>query len=160
MLPQIAGRAANAGVVWRAPLSMPSSLAMPVERGVASAPEGFPHLAGFEQSVTSMTVADAAADSGYLETLSFTGDLFLNLLSFLMLCRVVISWYPKTDLASPPFSFVVFPTEWLLRPTRSIVPPAFGVDISPIVWLAVTTFLHEIFLGQQGLLTLKMKYGM
>ena len=85
----------------------------------------------------------------WVAPVALSGDVFLNLLSFLMLCRVVISWYPKTDLTSFPYSLVVFPTEWLLRPTRGIVPPAFGVDVSPIVWLAISTFLHEIFLGQQ-----------
>ncbi|GMH79132.1 hypothetical protein TrST_g1211 [Triparma strigata] len=100
-----------------------------------------------------------AETEAWVAPVALGGDIFLNALSFLMLCRVVISWYPKSDLSSPPFSFVVLPTEWLLRPTRGLVPPAFGVDVSPIVWLAISTFLHEIFLGQQGLLTLKIKYG-
>merc|ERR1712232_446368 len=86
-------------------------------------------------------------------------DPTLNLLSFAMLCRIVISWYPTTNLNTLPFNIVVWPTEPLLRPTRSVVPPAFGVDISPMVWLGFFTFLHEILLGQQGLLTLKIKYG-
>lgn len=58
-----------------------------------------------------------------------------------------------------PFSLVVWPTELLLRSIRGVIPPAFGVDITPIVWLAIFSFLNEILLGQQGLLTLKMKYG-
>mmetsp|Transcript_16040 Transcript_16040/g.30276 ORF Transcript_16040/g.30276 Transcript_16040/m.30276 type:complete len:205 (+) Transcript_16040:256-870(+) len=84
---------------------------------------------------------------------------FLNLFSFAMLCRVVISWYPKSNLNEFPYNVVVWPTEPLLRAIRGTVPPAFGVDITPIVWLAVFTFFNEILLGQQGLLTMKMKYG-
>merc|ERR1712127_609854 len=83
----------------------------------------------------------------------------LNILSFFMLCRVVISWYPNTNLNEVPWNIVAWPTEPLLKTTRNVVPPAFGVDISPFVWLGVFTFLNEIFLGQQGLLVLKMKYG-
>jgi len=42
---------------------------------------------------------------------------------------------------------------------RGSIPPAFGVDITPIVWLGIFSFFNEILLGQQGLLTMKMKYG-
>ncbi|GMI60217.1 hypothetical protein ScalyP_jg2499, partial [Parmales sp. scaly parma] len=72
---------------------------------------------------------------------------------------IVISWYPKARLNEFPYLLVVAPTEWLLKYTRVIAPTAFGVDISPIIWVAVFTFLHEIFLGQQGLLTLQMRYS-
>lgn len=84
---------------------------------------------------------------------------FLNIFSFAMLCRVVISWYPTVNLNELPFNLAVWPTEPLLRAIRGLVPPAFGVDITPIVWLAVFSFFNEILLGQQGLLTMKIKYG-
>jgi YggT family protein len=58
-----------------------------------------------------------------------------------------------------PWILVAWPTEFLLRLIRNAVPPAFGVDITPIVWLGIFTFVHEILLGQQGLLTMKIKYG-
>jgi YggT family protein len=58
-----------------------------------------------------------------------------------------------------PWIFLVVPTEPLLQAVKGIVPPAFGVDITPVFWLAIFTFIHEILLGQQGLLTLKLKYG-
>lgn len=80
-------------------------------------------------------------------------------LSTPQLCRVVISWYPKANLNEPPYNIVAWPTEPLLRLIRGSVPPAFGVDITPIVWLAIFTFFNEILLGQQGLLTMKIKYG-
>ena len=84
---------------------------------------------------------------------------FLNIFSFMMLCRVVISWYPTTNLNEFPFALAVWPTEPLLKLIRGAVPPAFGVDITPIVWLGIFTFFNEILLGQQGLLTMKIKYG-
>ena len=43
--------------------------------------------------------------------------------------------------------------EYLLR-VEPTVPPSFGVDISPVVWIAVASFLREILLGQQGILVL------
>lgn len=72
---------------------------------------------------------------------------------------MIISWYPKTNLNEVPFNFVAWPTEPLLKMIRGIIPPSFGVDITPIVWVGVFTFLHEILLGQQGLFTMKLKYG-
>jgi YggT family protein len=75
------------------------------------------------------------------------------------LCRVVLSWYPTTNLNELPWNLVAWPTEPLLRSIRNAIPPAFGVDITPIFWLGLLTFVHEIMLGQQGLLTLKIKYG-
>lgn len=77
----------------------------------------------------------------------------------LQLCRVVISWYPNSNLKEFPYNLVVWPTEPLLRAIRGTVPPAFGVDITPIVWLGIFTFFSEILIGQQGLLTMKIKYG-
>jgi YggT family protein len=70
-----------------------------------------------------------------------------------------LSWYPTTKLTELPWILLVVPTEPLLRAVKGIIPPAFGVDITPVFWLAIFTFIHEILLGQQGLLTLKLKYG-
>ncbi|GFH46769.1 hypothetical protein CTEN210_03243 [Chaetoceros tenuissimus] len=95
----------------------------------------------------------------WVEPLSQILGPFFNIFSFFMLCRVVISWYPTSNLNEFPYNVVVWPTEPLLRAIRGTVPPAFGVDITPIVWLAIFSFFNEILCGQQGLLTMKMKYG-
>ena len=79
--------------------------------------------------------------------------------SFAMLCRVVASWYPETNLNEFPWAIVAWPSEPLLRLVKGQIPPAFGVDITPVFWLAIFTFMSEILLGQQGLLVMKMKYG-
>lgn len=67
-----------------------------------------------------------------------------------MLFRVIISWYPEINLNKLPYNIITWPTEPFLRPTRKVIPPAFGVDISPIVWIAILSFFREIFFGQQG----------
>ena len=81
-------------------------------------------------------------------------DIFVNVLSFLFIVRTVLSWYPKTDLKVFPYNAVVWPTEPLLEPVRDLVPPAFGVDVSSIVWIMLLSFVREILTGQQGILTL------
>merc|ERR1719343_1035329 len=84
---------------------------------------------------------------------------FLNFMSFAMLCRVVASWYPETNLKEFPWAIVAWPSEPLLRLAQGSIPPAFGVDITSVFWLAIFTFINEILLGQQGLLVMKMRYG-
>jgi len=104
--------------------------------------------------------ADVAAAAASVEGLSalpvarFGFDLFINTLSLLFLCRTVMSWYPKTDLTKFPYIIAAWPTEPLLVPVRSLIPPAFGVDVSAIVWVMLLSFLREILAGQQGILTL------
>ncbi|KAL7486358.1 hypothetical protein ACHAW6_011954 [Cyclotella cf. meneghiniana] len=95
----------------------------------------------------------------WVQPLSLVLGPVLSLLSLAMLCRIVLSWYPTANVNELPFNVVVWPTEPLLRLLRGSVPPAFGVDITPVVWLGIFTFLNEILLGQQGLLTMKIKYG-
>lgn len=103
-------------------------------------------------------VADATDGSmAIAKVISPVLDAFIFAMNFLFVCRTVISWYPKTDLTILPFSAIVWPTEPLLVPVRELVPPAFGVDVSAIVWISLLSFLHEILTGQQGILTLLEK---
>jgi YggT family protein len=79
---------------------------------------------------------------------------FLTLSILLMICRIPLSWYPNLDVKKLPWSIAVAPTEPLLGPTRKAIPPVGGVDVAPIVWVAVLTFINEILLGPQGILNL------
>lgn len=55
-----------------------------------------------------------------------------------------------------PWSAAVKPTEWLLGPTRRLIPPVGGVDISPIIWFALLSFTNEILVGPQVRTTLRL----
>lgn len=77
----------------------------------------------------------------------------LGLMILLFIFRIVLTWYPQIDLSRLPFSLVAWPTEPFLAPTRKIVPPVGGVDITPILWVGILSLLRELLLGQQGLLT-------
>ena len=46
------------------------------------------------------------------------------------------------------------PTEPVLGLTRRAIPPVGGVDVAPIVWVALLSFVNEILLGPQGILNL------
>lgn len=78
----------------------------------------------------------------------------LGLAILLFIFRIVLTWYPQIDLNRFPFNLVALPTEPFLVPTRKLVPPIGGVDITPIIWVGIVSLLREILLGQQGLLTM------
>ncbi len=79
---------------------------------------------------------------------------FLGLMTFLFIFRIVLTWYPQFDLNRLPFNLIAWPTEPFLIPLRKIIQPIGGVDITPIILVAIFSFIREILLGQQGLLTI------
>lgn len=93
-----------------------------------------------------------------LTILNWTLSLGLGLFAFLFIFRIVLTWYPQADLQRFPFNWIALPTEPLLAPTRRLVPPLGGIDISPVIWVGVVTLAREMLLGQQGLLTLAILY--
>jgi YggT family protein len=82
---------------------------------------------------------------------------FLAVMTLLFIIRIVLTWYPQVDSTKLPFSVVVLPTEPFLAPTRKLIQPLGGVDITPIVWVGIFSLLRELLLGQQGLLTMMMR---
>ncbi|XP_021898191.1 protein COFACTOR ASSEMBLY OF COMPLEX C SUBUNIT B CCB3, chloroplastic isoform X2 [Carica papaya] len=78
----------------------------------------------------------------------------LSAFAFLFILRIVMSWYPKLPVGKFPYVIAYAPTEPLLVPTRKLIPPVGGVDVTPVVWFGLLSFLNEILLGPQGLLVL------
>lgn len=79
-------------------------------------------------------------------------SLVLGLYTLLFLFRIILTWYPQIELDKLPWAIVAWPTEPFLIPVRKLVPPIGGVDISPIIWVGIVSFLREILVGQQGLM--------
>jgi YggT family protein len=79
---------------------------------------------------------------------------FLGVMTFLFIFRIILTWYPQFHLNRLPFSLIAWPTEPFLIPLRKLVQPIGGVDITPIILVAIFSFIREILLGQQGLLTM------
>ncbi|MFW6732626.1 MAG: YggT family protein [Synechococcus sp.] len=76
----------------------------------------------------------------------------LALWTLLFLFRIVLSWYPQLDADNPLVALVRAPTEPLLAPTRRLLAPIGGVDVTPVVWVGLISLLRELLVGQQGLL--------
>ncbi|XP_071704980.1 protein COFACTOR ASSEMBLY OF COMPLEX C SUBUNIT B CCB3, chloroplastic [Rutidosis leptorrhynchoides] len=79
---------------------------------------------------------------------------FLSAFSFLFIVRIVMSWYPKLPVGKFPYVVAYAPTEPILIVTRKVIPPLGGVDVTPVVWFGLISFLNEILVGPQGLLVL------
>uniref|UniRef100_A0A1D1ZG36 Putative membrane protein ylmG n=1 Tax=Anthurium amnicola TaxID=1678845 RepID=A0A1D1ZG36_9ARAE len=85
--------------------------------------------------------------------ISILGPL-LSAYGFLFIVRIVMSWYPKLPVGKFPYVVAYAPTEPLLILTRRLIPPLGGVDVTPVVWFGLISFLNEILVGPQGLLVL------
>ena len=83
---------------------------------------------------------------------SWSLGILLGIMTLLFIFRIILTWYPQVELNKFPFSLVAWPTEPFLVPTRQLIPPLGGVDISAIVWVGIFSLLRELLLGQQGLL--------
>eukprot|EP00871_Galdieria_phlegrea_P003196 jgi/Galph1/3878/GphlegSOOS_G2563.1 len=71
-----------------------------------------------------------------------------------MIIRIVLSWYPKKYSIQQPWYWIFLITEPLLSPVRKVIQPVGGVDITPVIWLFLFSFLRELLVGQQGILIL------
>ncbi|KAK2988713.1 hypothetical protein RJ640_020978 [Escallonia rubra] len=85
--------------------------------------------------------------------IAFLGP-FLSAFAFLFIVRIVMSWYPKLPVGKFPYVVAYAPTEPILAATRKVIPPLGGVDVTPVVWFGLVSFLNEILVGPQGLLVL------
>ena len=64
-----------------------------------------------------------------LDTLSSTLDLYF----FIIIVRVLLTWFPNIDWYTQPFAFVSQITDPYLNLFRSIIPPLGGIDFSPVI---------------------------
>jgi YggT family protein len=82
--------------------------------------------------------------------------LLLGAWTLLFLFRIVLTWYPQVDLSRGWMRAIGAPTEPLLAPTRRLIQPIGGVDVTPVVWVGLVSLLRELLVGQQGLLTQRL----
>jgi len=82
-----------------------------------------------------------------IQALATVIDMLLNVYSFLIIGRAIISWV-NPDPYNPIVNFLHTATEPVMRYARKIIPPIGGtIDISPIVVL-VLIHLVRIAIGQ------------
>ena len=88
----------------------------------------------------------------YLQILDISLGIFLSFLTIVFLIRLILTWYPKIDLSKGFWLLISIPTNSILDLTRKVIPPIGGVDVGPVIWIGIISFLREILVGQQGLI--------
>ena len=91
-----------------------------------------------------------------LKILDVTLGIFLSYLTIVFLIRLILTWYPKIDLSKGLWLLISIPSNSILNLTRKLIPPIGGVDVGPVIWIGVVSFLREILVGQQGLIKLAL----
>ena len=91
-----------------------------------------------------------------LQILDVVLGISLSYLTIIFLIRLILTWYPKIDLSRGLWLLVSIPSSSILNLTRKLIPPIGGVDIGPVIWIGVISFLREILVGQQGLIKLAL----
>jgi YggT family protein len=58
---------------------------------------------------------------------------FVSLYSYLLITRVLLTWFPTVDWSNQPFAALSQISDPYLNLFRSIIPPLGGMDFSPIL---------------------------
>ena len=88
-----------------------------------------------------------------LPTIHFLTGLLLASWTLAFLIRIVFTWYPQVNINKGFWPLIAWPTEPILSLTRKFVAPIGGVDITPVIWVGLTSLVRELLVGQQGLLS-------
>ena len=91
-----------------------------------------------------------------LQILDVSLGIFLSYLTLVFLIRLILTWYPKILLNKGFWLLISIPTNSILNFTRKIIPPIGGVDVGPVIWIGIISFLREILVGQQGLIKIAL----
>ena len=68
---------------------------------------------------------------------------FFNLITLLMLIRVLLSWFP-VNWYKEPFNSLARFTDFIFAPFRKIIPPIGGLDLSPILAFIAVGIIGQI----------------
>ena len=91
-----------------------------------------------------------------LQILDVSLEITLSFLIIIFLIRLILTWYPKIELSKGLWLLISIPSSFILNLTRKLIPPIGGVDVGPVIWIGVVSFLREILVGQQGLIKLAL----
>ncbi|NES97923.1 MAG: YggT family protein [Desertifilum sp. SIO1I2] len=82
-----------------------------------------------------------------MELLITTLTTFLQFYFFLLIARILLSWFPNINWFDPPFSILSQLTDPYLNLFRSIIPPLGGLDFSPILAIMVLQLLQGVVMS-------------
>ena len=70
----------------------------------------------------------------------------VNIYSFVLFARVLLSWFPNVDLSNPILSGVVSISDPYLNMFRGVIPPLGGFDLSAILAFVALNLLRSLLL--------------
>ncbi|MEZ4617087.1 MAG: YggT family protein [Caldilineaceae bacterium] len=70
--------------------------------------------------------------------------LVIQLYTFLILARVLITWIPNLDPYHPAVQLLRQVTDPVLEPAQRLIPPLGMIDISPIIVLFALSFISRM----------------
>ena len=73
-------------------------------------------------------------------------NLFFTVLDWLIIIRILLSWFPNIDPYNPLVMLLRQITDPILEPARRIIPPLGMIDFSPIVVLLVLDLIIRPFI--------------
>jgi YggT family protein len=82
--------------------------------------------------------------SDILGTLLSSMSTFIQLYSYLLIIRILLTWFPNVDWYKQPFASLGQITDPYLNLFRSIIPPLGGMDFSPILAFLLLNLLQSV----------------
>ena len=77
-------------------------------------------------------------------TIFYFINLALKVYQFILLARVLISWFPDIDRSNPLVQFLYDITEPVLQPVRRMMPQTGMMDFSPLIVFFAIYILQRI----------------
>ena len=68
----------------------------------------------------------------------------LRVFEFVLLARVLLSWFPNVDRSNPLIQLLYDITEPVLRPIRDMLPPNGMFDLSPLIAFLIIQVIAAI----------------
>lgn len=74
---------------------------------------------------------------------------FIQIYMYLIIIRVLLTWFPNIDFYKQPFAALSQLTDPYLNLFRSVIPPLGGIDISPILAILLLQLAGGLLGGLQ-----------
>ncbi|MUL38180.1 hypothetical protein BWI75_18050 [Gloeocapsopsis sp. AAB1 = 1H9] len=75
---------------------------------------------------------------------------FITIYTYILIIRVLLTWFPNIDWYSQPFAAISQITDPYLNLFRSFIPPLGGIDISPILAILLLQVAGGLIGGLPG----------
>ena len=86
---------------------------------------------------------DLSFVSTFLQVLAQT----LQIYSFVLIIRVLLTWFPNVDMGNPVLSTVSSITDHYLNAFRGLIPPLGGLDLSAILAFIALSLMQQLLVS-------------